>query len=70
MILIVNACVYCALYFAALLQTLDGEGADDHESTMSDVASSGIPLFQHQLMHFLDTKAPVLGKAVSDLYLC
>jgi len=28
---------------------------------MSDVASSGIPMFQNQLMQFLDTKAPVLG---------
>jgi len=40
---------------------VDGEAADDHESTMSDAASSGIPMFQTQLMQFLDNKAPVLG---------
>jgi len=44
-----------------LLQSVNGEGTDDHESTVSDAASSGIPMFQTQLMQFLDNKAPVLG---------
>jgi len=36
---------------------------DDHDSTGSDVASN-LPMFQTQLMHFLDTKAPVLGNDI------
>jgi len=43
-------------------QSADGDGGDDrHESTVPDAASSAIPMFQNQLMQFLDTKAPVIG---------
>ena len=39
----------------------DGDANDDRESTASEVVSNAVPLFQAQLMQFLDKSAPVLG---------
>jgi hypothetical protein len=40
----------------------EGDANDDRDSTASEVTSNAMPLFQNQLMQFLDKKAPVLGK--------
>jgi len=37
---------------------------------VSDAVSSAIPMFQHLLMQFLDTKAPVLGNVLYPLTNC
>ena len=38
---------------------------DDKDSTGSDMmVPAGVPVFQNLLLHFLDTKAPALGKCV------
>ena len=41
---------------------------EDKDSAGSDMAPSGVPMFQRLLLNFLDTKAPTLGNFFFLIY--